>query len=140
MSQTNYTPIALYNSTTAAAVPVAGNLVNGELAVNITDGKLYYKDNLGAVKLLASNAAAGGTFAAPVVIEGTTTDADIDAACIPAVPSSPFHKIVPRLSPLTTTPPKVPIVALLDFPTCNRGAITSFDHRTAVTPEEAPVA
>jgi len=75
MSQTNYTPIALYNSTTAAAVPVAGNLVNGELAVNITDGKLYYKDNLGAVKLLASNAAAGGTFAAPVVIEGTTTDA-----------------------------------------------------------------
>ena len=75
MSQTNYTPIALYNSTTAAAVPVAGNLVDGELAVNITDGKLYYKDNLGAVKLLASNAAAGGTFAAPVVIEGTTTDA-----------------------------------------------------------------
>lgn len=75
MAQTNYTPIALYNSTTAAAVPVAGNLVNGELAVNITDGKLYYKDNLGAVKLLASNAAAGGTFAAPVVIEGTTTDA-----------------------------------------------------------------
>lgn len=75
MAQTNYTPIALYNSTTAAAVPTAGNLVNGELAVNITDGKLYYKDNLGAVKLLASNAAAGGTFAAPVVIEGTTTDA-----------------------------------------------------------------
>lgn len=75
MAQTNYTPIALYNSTTAAAVPIAGNLVNGELAVNITDGKLYYKDNLGAVKLLASNAAAGGTFAAPVVIEGTTTDA-----------------------------------------------------------------
>jgi hypothetical protein len=45
------------------------------LAINITDGKLYYKDNTGTVKLLASSTAAGGTFTAPVVIEGTTTDA-----------------------------------------------------------------
>jgi len=56
MAQTNYTPISLYYSTTAAAVPVNTNLVNGELAINITDGKLYYKDNAGVVKLLASNA------------------------------------------------------------------------------------
>ena len=45
MSATNYTPISLYYSTTAAAVPLAANLVNGELAINITDGKIYYKDN-----------------------------------------------------------------------------------------------
>lgn len=56
MAQSNYTPISLYYSTTAAAVPVNTNLVNGELAINITDGKLYYKDNAGVVKLLASNA------------------------------------------------------------------------------------
>jgi hypothetical protein len=55
MAQTNFTPISLYFSTTAAAVPTAGNLVNGELAINITDGKLYYKDNTGVVRLLASN-------------------------------------------------------------------------------------
>ena len=58
MSATNYTPIQLYYSTTASAVPLAGNLVNGELAINITDGKLYYKNNSGVVTLLAG---AGGT-------------------------------------------------------------------------------
>ena len=56
MSATNYTPIQLYRSTTAAAVPLAANLAAGELAINIPDGKLYYNDS-GTVKLLASNAA-----------------------------------------------------------------------------------
>ena len=56
MAATGYTPISLYYSTTASAVPVNTNLVNGELAINITDGKLYYKDNGGTVRLLASNA------------------------------------------------------------------------------------
>ena len=56
MSQAGYTPILIYNSTTAAAVPVNTNLANGELAINITDGKLYYKDNTGTVRLLADNA------------------------------------------------------------------------------------
>ena len=56
MAQTNYTPIALYYSTTAAATPTAGNLVNGELAINITDGKLYYKDNAGIVQIIANKA------------------------------------------------------------------------------------
>jgi hypothetical protein len=56
MAQTNYTPISLYYSTTASAVPLAANLVNGELAININtaDGKLYYKDSAGVVQLLAS--------------------------------------------------------------------------------------
>lgn len=58
MAQTGYTPISLYYSTTAAAAPTAGNLVNGELGLNITDGKLYYKDNAGVVQLLAAK---GGT-------------------------------------------------------------------------------
>jgi len=56
MSATNFTPIQLYRSTTASAVPLAANLAAGELAINITDGKLYYNDG-GTVKLLASNAA-----------------------------------------------------------------------------------
>jgi hypothetical protein len=54
MAQAGYTPIQLYYSTTTSAVPTAGNLADGELALNITDGKLYYKDG-GTVKLLASN-------------------------------------------------------------------------------------
>lgn len=57
MSQAGYTPIQLYLSTTASAVPSAGNLANGELAINITDGKLFYKDNGGVVQVLATKGA-----------------------------------------------------------------------------------
>jgi hypothetical protein len=60
MAQSGYTPISLYYSTTAAAAPTSGNLVDGELALNITDGKLYYKDNSGNVQVLASKATATG--------------------------------------------------------------------------------
>ena len=56
MAQAGYTPIQLYYSTTASAVPTAGNLASGELALNITDGKLYFKNNSGVVTLLASTA------------------------------------------------------------------------------------
>jgi hypothetical protein len=56
MAQTNFTPISLYYSPTAAAVPTSGNLVAGELALNTTDEKLYFKNAAGTVKLLASNA------------------------------------------------------------------------------------
>lgn len=58
MAQAGFTPISLYYSTTASAVPTNTNLVNGELAINITDGKLYYKNNSGVVTLLAQSSAA----------------------------------------------------------------------------------
>jgi len=68
MAATGFTPISLYYTTTASAVPVNTNLVSGELALNITDEKLYFKNAGGTVKLLASNGAttnvttfAGGT-------------------------------------------------------------------------------
>lgn len=59
MAQTGYTPIKLYASTTASAVPLAANLDNtngAELAINIQDEKLYFKNASGVVKLLAANA------------------------------------------------------------------------------------
>jgi hypothetical protein len=64
MAQTGYTPIQLYYSTTASQQPSTSNLANGELAINITDGKLYYKDNSGNLQVLAWKtvpASAGGT-------------------------------------------------------------------------------
>ena len=61
MAATNYTPISLYYSTTASAVPTTGNLVNGELGLNIADMKLYAKNSAGTVTLLASNASTGAT-------------------------------------------------------------------------------
>jgi len=61
MAATGYTPISLYYSATASAVPLAANLVAGELALNTNDGKLYYKNSSNAVTLLAAAAAATGT-------------------------------------------------------------------------------
>lgn len=57
MAATGFTPISLYYSATATAVPLAANLTAGELALNTADGKLYYKNSSNVVTLLASNAA-----------------------------------------------------------------------------------
>ena len=63
MAQSGFTPISLYFSATGAAVPTAGNLVAGELALNTNDGKLYYKNSSGVVTLLAgaTSGPAGGS-------------------------------------------------------------------------------
>lgn len=68
MAQTGYTPILIYSSSTAAQAPAAGNLTNStlgsELAINITDGKLFYKDNANNVQVIAwktTPTTAGGT-------------------------------------------------------------------------------
>jgi hypothetical protein len=53
MSQAGYTPISNYSSSTASAVPLAANLVQGELAINTADGKLFYKDSAGVVQTIA---------------------------------------------------------------------------------------
>ncbi len=68
MAQTGYTPLQIYSSSTGGAAPAAGNLTNStlgsELAINITDGKLFYKDNAGVVQVIAwktTPTTAGGT-------------------------------------------------------------------------------
>jgi len=64
MAQTGFTPIQLYYSSTTTNVPLAANLANGELAINITDGKLFYKDNANAVQVIGwktTPTSAGGT-------------------------------------------------------------------------------
>jgi hypothetical protein len=60
MAASGFTPIQLYRTTTAAAVPLAADLAAGELAINTTDEKLYFKNAAGTVKLLASNSATSG--------------------------------------------------------------------------------
>jgi hypothetical protein len=54
MAATNFTPIQIYHSTTAGSVPTAGNLLPGELGLNIADMKLYCENSSGVVTLLAS--------------------------------------------------------------------------------------
>ena len=72
MAQSNYTPIQLYRTSTAAAAPTAGNLAAGELAINLTDEKLYFKNAAGTVKLLASNSGSAGSVTSVDVSGGTT--------------------------------------------------------------------
>jgi hypothetical protein len=68
MAQTGYTPILIYSSSTTTNAPAVGNLTNStlgsELAINITDGKLFYKDNANAIQVIGWKvrpASAGGT-------------------------------------------------------------------------------
>jgi trimeric autotransporter adhesin len=62
MAATGGTPIILYHSTTAAAVPSNTNLAAGELGLNIADMKLYCENDSAVVTLLASADAAAGNF------------------------------------------------------------------------------
>jgi hypothetical protein len=71
MAQAGFTPISLYFSTTAAATPSAGNLASGELAINITDGKLFYKDNGGVVQIIATASGAAFTWPAAGIANST---------------------------------------------------------------------
>lgn len=73
MAASGYTPISLYYSTTPSAAPTAGNLVNGELAINIADGKLYYKDSGGSVQLLADQSGITG----PILFNLDTVSSNI---------------------------------------------------------------
>jgi hypothetical protein len=61
MAATNFTPISLYYSSTASAVPTAGNLVAGELALNNNDGKLFYKDSSGVVQVIGTKGGVGSS-------------------------------------------------------------------------------
>jgi len=72
MAASGFTPISLYYSTTASAVPTSGNLANGELGLNIADMKLYAKNSAGTVTLLASSGGAAGTVSSVAVSGGTT--------------------------------------------------------------------
>jgi len=72
MSQSGYTTLQTYYSNTAGHIPTSANLSSGELAVNIADGKLFYKDSNGNVQILATNNVANGVFT-NVTITGTAT-------------------------------------------------------------------
>ena len=72
MAATGYTPIQLYYSTTASAAPTSGNLLSGELAINIIDEKLYFKNSSGTVKVLASTAGTNLTVGTTSVTSGTS--------------------------------------------------------------------
>ena len=88
MAQTGYTPILIYGTTTSGHVPLAANLTTGttgvELAINVADGKLFYKNGSGVVQTLGlSNISFGTTgltpsspTTGPVTVAGTLVPAN----------------------------------------------------------------
>ncbi len=50
MAQAGYTPLQLFHSATTGAAPTAGQLVDGELALNTRDQRLYFKNAAGSVQ------------------------------------------------------------------------------------------
>lgn len=82
MAATGYTPISLYYSATASAVPLAANLTAGELALNTNDGKLYYKNSGGTVAQIAGPGAAGDFTNLTVTGNTTLGDASTDTVTV----------------------------------------------------------
>jgi hypothetical protein len=112
MAALNFTPISLYYSTTAAAVPSAGNLVAGELALNTLDEKLYFKNSAGVVKLLASNAVTAPvttiSFGSTGLTPATATSGAVTVAGTLAIANGGTGQTTAgaafnALSPITTT-------------------------------------
>lgn len=115
MPAPGFTPIIIYHSNTAAAVPSTGNLTTGELAVNVTDKKIYTKSAGGSLVTLtdtmasqAANAVAitGGTIQTAAIssctINSTTiTGGSINAATIGNV--TPAAGSFTSVSALTAT-------------------------------------
>ena len=60
MAQSNFTPLVPYNSITSGAAPDAGNMLLGEIAINVTDKILYTKNNGGVVVAISGGATGGG--------------------------------------------------------------------------------
>jgi hypothetical protein len=88
------TTIITKNSSTSSATPAAGDLTKGELAVNVTDKKLYTKDNSATVvKIVGSlgnqeaSAAAitGGTVAGVAQTGGTINNTPIGGTTAAAI-------------------------------------------------------
>jgi len=88
------TTIITKNSSTSSATPAAGDLVKGELAINVTDKKLYTKDNsstvvriVGSLGNQEASAAAitGGTVAGVAQTGGTINNTPIGGTTAAAI-------------------------------------------------------
>jgi len=73
------TKIVTKNSSTASAVPTASDLVQGELAVNVADKRLFTEDNAGAIVELGTNPSAL-TVAGEITANGGIALGDNDKA------------------------------------------------------------
>ena len=133
MAQSGYTPILIYSSTTASAVPTNTNLSQGELAINVVDGKLYYKDGSSVVQLLASKAAASGIFSTVTTsLINSTSSLTLATTSIPALSINTLQNVTLNSSGAVTVPvgttvqQPTPATGMLRFNTDN-GQVEGYD-------------
>jgi hypothetical protein len=62
MAAANSTPIQLYYSNTPGSVPTNTSLIIGELAINVPNGLIFYKNSSNVVDVIARTSAAAGRF------------------------------------------------------------------------------
>tara|TARA_R110000868_G_scaffold42198_14_gene143258 strand:- start:262 stop:702 length:441 start_codon:yes stop_codon:yes gene_type:complete len=104
MAQAGYTPISLYYSSVTGSAPTAGQLVNGELGINIRDGKVFYKDAAGVVQEFGG----GGGFSAVSNINTNTNAVAstlyvLTASLVLTLPSTPSVGDLVGVSNLSNT-------------------------------------
>lgn len=104
------TTIITKNSSTVSAVPSAGSLVQGELAINVTDKKIYTKDSGGTVQKLVgslgnqeANAVAitGGTESGVAITGGTINNTPVGATTASTVTGTVVTATTGFSGPLT---------------------------------------
>lgn len=86
MAQSGFTPIQIYYSTTSGNTPSAGNLINGELAINLPDGRLFY--DYGGVKVLGWSAPVTKTGDFTVATNEDWIIVNVAATCTVTLPSA----------------------------------------------------
>jgi len=122
MAQTNYTPISLYYSATASAVPTAANLVPGELAINTNDGKLYYEDSSGVVQVLATKGGVGTSSTTQVLYNSSgltvgSANLTFDGTNLTTGGSETAARFIPSGSTVATNGMYLPAANTLGFST-----------------------
>lgn len=135
MAASGYTPIQLYRTATASAAPVAGNLSNGELAINYNtaDMALYAKNSAGTVKLLMNNPAglkyptADGTANQVLKTDGS---GNLSFATAPGVSTITFGST--GLTPSTATSGAVTVAGTLAVTNGGTGGTTASTARSGI--------
>jgi hypothetical protein len=69
--------IKLKNSSVASKVPLAGDLQYGELALNYTDGKLFYKDSSNNIQEISGGGGGGASVTVSTTAPSSPSDGDL---------------------------------------------------------------
>jgi hypothetical protein len=123
--------IVTKNSSTAAAVPSAGSLTQGELAVNVTDKKLYTKDSGGTVVELT------GLKSSDIGVSVQAYDADLTTLGAGGASARTFLGLAIGTDVQAYNANNAVTNAVQTFTSGQRGEITALTDGSTITPDLA---